>query len=137
VRENQSEGAWRGFAFSTHKKKKRSGGGGRRESERERERERPLCRLLLRLEFALSRWDEIAFLVRIHDTCKLEVFHSGPFHYVLFWKSSENLLLWLLLLLPPGASVAVVVVKLKRETESYCDSECRSVVWKSRRNRYR
>jgi hypothetical protein len=28
--------------------------------------------LLLRLEFALSRWDEIAFLVRIHDTCKLE-----------------------------------------------------------------
>jgi hypothetical protein len=52
-------------------------------------------------------------------------------------KSTENLLLWLLLLLPPGASVAVVVVKLKRETENYCDSECRSVVWKSRRNRYR
>jgi hypothetical protein len=112
VRENQSEGAWQGFAFSTQKKKKkRSGGGGRRKRGRERAF---LCRLLLRLEFAISRWDEIVFLVRIHDTCKLEVFHSVPFHYVFFWKSTENLLLWLLLLLPPDASAAVVVVKLKR-----------------------
>jgi hypothetical protein len=93
------------------RRRRRSGGGGIRQRERERS---SFCRLLLRLEFALSRWDEIAFLVRIHDTCKLEVFHSVPFRHVLFWISTENLLLWLLLLLPPGATAAVVVVKLKR-----------------------